>query len=374
MLVKQRFYLLPCYIRSTCTKRNLLTSQPRNSTKVVETKEHLWKDRVSVHLVLGILAASTAGISVYLRYWRERNLALLEPWTTLPIGRKDLLEMVERTGLMGKSGAKSVKEELEAIRKWHADHGYKGGLVLRELTQPLFTESSGIMEDLDNFMHDPMHLARRECYYLYYEITGTGEIKQQIFCRGTTLLVDVLTCLSFWVVYDDDLECRLHLGFRNQADHILQDIEPLLAPASDLRTTIEVSGHSLGGAVGYILAAKLRKRGYRVIRTTSIASPRFCATKASSERVESLLPRNNLRIESENDFVPFLPPFLHHTGNKLYLVENGTKMLYVPTTNTTISYVDSVILNFRIWEVLSAMGKPHRVPHHLAHIKAALGM
>jgi hypothetical protein len=41
---------------------------------------------------------------------------------------------------MGKFGAKSVKAELDDIRKWHANHGYKGGLVVRELTQPLFVE------------------------------------------------------------------------------------------------------------------------------------------------------------------------------------------------------------------------------------------
>lgn len=335
-------------------------------------EDQLKEESTLLRLLLGAVASSTVGISLYVRYWRAEKLDHLESLSRLPPGRQDLLELMERTGLMGRSGAKSVKEELDDIRKWHHDHGYKGGLVLRELSQPLYTDSSGLMHGLDDFVHDPMHLARRECYYLYYEITGTGEIKQQIFCRGTTLLVDVLTCFLFWMVYDDELECRVHLGFRNQADRILQDITPLLAPASDERTTVEISGHSLGGAVAYILSAKLRKRGYRVIRATAIASPRFCVTESSSEKIESLLPSDNLRIESDLDFVPYLPPFGYPTGNKLYLVHRGTKVIYVPFSDSSLKWLDSVFLNCRMWEIFSAVGKPHRVPYQVSHIKNAL--
>lgn len=52
---------------------------------------------------------------------------------------KTLLETVERAGLMGKKP--SVKDELDSIRKWHVDHGYRGGLVIRELNVPLFEGS-----------------------------------------------------------------------------------------------------------------------------------------------------------------------------------------------------------------------------------------
>lgn len=327
-----------------------------------------------MQVALGVIATCFVGVSIYIRRWRADQLDRMEPMTELPPGREDLLELMERTGQMGKSGAKSVKAELEDIRQWHTNHGYKGGLVLRELTQPLFIESSGIIEGLEELALDPMQLARRECYYLYYEITGNGEIKQQIFCRGTTLLVDVLTCLAFWMVHDNELGCRVHLGFRNQADRILQDIEPLLAPASDKRITVEVSGHSLGGAVAYIMAGKLRKRGYRVTRTTAVAAPRFCASRSSAQAMEALLPAENLRIESDIDFVPFLPPFACHTGNKLYLVDAKTNMYYASASPATVAWLDSVFLNFRSLEILLAMGKSHRMPHHVAHVRKVLGM
>jgi hypothetical protein len=325
-----------------------------------------------VTLTLGV----TASVSLYTRKWRSSQLDQMNSRACLPAGREDILELMERTGLMGRSGMKSVKAELQDIRRWHADHGFRGGLVVRELTQPLFSASSGrTMEGLEDLILDPMHLARRECYYLYYEITAVGELKQQIFCRGTTLLVDVLTCLAFWMVYDNDLKCRVHLGFRNQADRILEDIRPLLAPPEDQRATIEVSGHSLGAAVAYILAAKLRKSGYKVVRATSIASPRFCASQSAASQMQALLPDDNLRIEGDLDFVPFLPQFGYHTGNKLYLAERSSekRILYIPYDEKSFSWSDSVFINFRLWEILSTMGKPHRIPYYISHVKEALG-
>lgn len=352
-------------------KRLMTTKTDPGPSRGFSTAGDSLKKISSKKVALVTLAGCYVGVSLFVRYRRRQKLGEMEPMTSLPPGREDLLDLMERTGQMGKSGARSVKEELDDIRKWHSDHGYKGGLVLRELSKPLFVDSLGTIEGLEGLAVDPMRLARRECYYIYYEITGTGEIKQQIFCRGTTLLVDVLTCLSFWMVYDEELDCRVHLGFRNQADHIIRDIEPLLAPASDKRTTIEVSGHSLGGAVAYIIAAKLRKRGYRVIRTTAIASPRFCATELSSQKIESLLPHDNLRIESEIDIVPFLPPFGHHVGNKLYLA-GPDNAYYIPSSDSSLRWLDSTFLNFRFWEILSALGKPHRVPYHITHLKKAL--
>ena len=76
---------------------------------------------------------------------------------------------------------------------------------------------------LEELLEDPMRLARRECYYVYYEIQPSGRLVQQVFCRGTTLKVDILTCLQAWTVYDEELQCRVHRGFRDQADRVLAD-------------------------------------------------------------------------------------------------------------------------------------------------------
>jgi Lipase (class 3) len=323
---------------------------------------------------------------------------------------QELLHVIERSGLMGqRPGTKSVKEELDVIRKWHADHGYKGGLVVRELLQPLFeqhyhdsltttptnttptttttnnTKSSTIIDDrqqpqqqrscmtLEDLVHP--NLARRECYYMYYEITPNGEIKHDIFCRGTTLTIDIWTSLTTWMKYDEELDCRVHMGFNRQATHILHDILPLMAPPSP-RTTVRVSGHSLGGAVAYLLAAKLSLRGYRVTQVTSIEAPRICATKTSAKRLQSLLPPDTLRIENDVDPIPLLPPFAYTVGNKLYLVDSLGKMAYLPANannnNNINSWTDSVFVNARVWEILSSQGRTHRVKYIISQLRQAL--
>ena len=281
---------------------------------------------------------STAAVSYYVRQWREERLhetledaassghffcsecaeSLRRDNTTAPAHqtpaiRRDLNVLattVARAGLMGTSvpGAKSVKHELEQIRKWHVDHGFNGGLVLRELTQPLFDVldfDEDEVEGGDDVEPIPHHeLLQRECYYLYYELTSRGETKQQIFCRGTTLRADVQTCINAKMKYDPDLGCRLHAGFLEHADRLLNDVLPLLAPPSNRRATVEVCGHSLGGAVAFILAMKLKKRGYTVKRATAVAAPRFVEEEAA-EHLQTLLPKDSLRIEDDFDFVPF---------------------------------------------------------------------
>jgi pimeloyl-ACP methyl ester carboxylesterase len=336
------------------------------------------------------LAAVAVGVAVLgyqsyeIRKWRREKIEELalatEVWSLYYPKRswESVETAVQRCGLMGRT--RSVKTDLEYVREWHGSHNYRGGLVLRDLSLPLFREdlrdeeqdtddsttkarsppNSFTWTTIQDLLMDPTRLARRrECYYLYYEITGDGQQKQQIFCRGTTILMDVLTCLEAWMSHDPELRCRIHRGFGRQADRILEDVVPLLAPPADRRATIEVCGHSLGGAVAVILAAKLRKRGYRVVRVTTAGSPRFCATEADAQYLLGQLPADYLRIEHELDFVPFLPPFGAHIGNKLWLLR-GTQPRFVTKEND--SWADSVWYNFLAWDILRSKGAYHRVP------------
>ena len=78
---------------------------------------------------------------MYNRAWREDKIESLpratseESLAKLTKQRhrtpRDILQTIQRCGLMGE--AASVKEELGYIRSWHQAHGYRGGLVLREL-------------------------------------------------------------------------------------------------------------------------------------------------------------------------------------------------------------------------------------------------
>lgn len=168
--------------------------------------------------------------------------------------KRDLLTLeniIARTGLMGKFH--SVKDELDRIRIWHQEHGYRGGIVLRELNVPLYNpdDIDAVIEGGDDVEAvtalKPTQMKQRECYYLYYEIKPNGHTLQQIFCRGTTISEDVYTCIQSRLVFDEDLNIHIHKGFRDHANRLVKDVLPLLGPPFSKRATVEISGHSLGG-------------------------------------------------------------------------------------------------------------------------------
>lgn len=312
------------------------------------------------------LAIFTVPLSYYGREWRKEQIQLLDAASKnmespgyLWYQVNDLILNMKRAGIMGQT-AKSVSGELGVIQKWHQEHGYAGGIVLRDLEQPLF------LDDMDDIVEDPMRRARRECYYLYYERTPTAEIRQEIFCRGTTLFVDVLTCLQFWYVYDEELDTKVHRGFRNHADRLIEDLIPLLVK-DNKRATVSVSGHSLGGAVASIVALKLKKRGYNVTKLTTIASPRFCNREGVS-KLSPLLPEKTLRCEDDRDLVHLLPPFAAHLEcDKLWFVQDDVPRL-VPKAKQP-SWVDSVLINFRAWEILTSFSYRHRIESHVDEVE-----
>ena len=328
---------------------------------------------------------------------------------------EELLQTVMRAGLMGH--ATSVKQELEFIRKWHLEHGFHGGLVLRELNEPLFQIEGGDEVDPVPPMRES-ELHQRECYYLYYQVHPNGRVQQQIFCRGTTLASDVWTgvqsCLpGFTDVYDEDIQCYIHRGFQRHADRLLQDVLPLLIPPDSSRGTVELCGHSLGGATAILVAAKLKKRGYNVTRVTTVGAPRVCTFK-NVLHLSALLPPDTLRIEADTDLVCKLPPsrlglpdlkrnfmknpqnlfsclidFLFapddktsYVGNQLIFETDQSpdhiaRFIPFQIINTSnhkqffkpLSWVDSFWLHSRLFESLAAMPTSHRIPSYTLHIQ-----
>ena len=155
------------------------------------------------------------------------------------------------------------------------------------------------------------------------------------------------------------------MGFREHAERLLRDLEPLLLRSTENRGTIEVSGHSLGGAVAMIVALKLIKRGYNVTRVTTVAAPKLCDASAV-EKLTPLLPRDVLRIENDDDIVTYMPPTGSHLGDKLWFTSNKENPAsFIPASEiSSHTWIDSTFLNCFLLESLTRMPRVHRTTHY----------
>ncbi len=265
-------------IRNNSSTSTSETAQEGKQFQNLQNQIHPPQKRKIIPVLSSFALLATLGYSIETRKWREDHLvevssALSNNYKdTFYIGenkvdeniiinrkkekgiKRDLLileNIIARTGLMGKFH--SVKDELDRVRLWHQENGYRGGIVLRELNVPLYNPDD--MDDVIEGGDDveavtalkPTQMKQRECYYLYYEIKPNGHTLQQIFCRGTTISEDVYTCIQSRLVFDEDLNIHIHKGFRDHANRLVKDVLPLLGPPFSKRATVEISGHSLGG-------------------------------------------------------------------------------------------------------------------------------
>ena len=176
---------------------------------------------------------------------REKYLHGLPCLSGLTRSISSLIELSERNCLMGHKN--NLLDELESIRRWHRERGFNGGIVLRELHTPLYqkdnpndaaskdvttTTNTATTNTTTNATTNTTNTVatlldehvQRHCYYIYYEIRGDGHKRQQIFCRGSTVLSDVFTNLQALYVHDEELGCSLHMGFLQHAERMLADL------------------------------------------------------------------------------------------------------------------------------------------------------
>lgn len=202
-----------------------------------------------------------------------------------------LYSLARRSSLLVRKGGNWV--DVEAVRKWHIENNYLGGIVLRQLAveQRLYVDPDwkGISEK-----------ARRECYYLYYEISGAGRREQHLFIRGSHLLEDLIIDLQIGKTWDEECGCYIHTGFRKKANVLLDDIIPLL----DRRHALILAGHSMGGAMAVIIAMKLTRRGYNVDQVVTFGAPKVI-TNSGCEVWRGKL--RVLRVVHHDDPIPTLP-------------------------------------------------------------------
>ena len=94
---------------------------------------------------------------------------------------------------------------------------------------------------------------------------------QWVVLRGTTNLSNVFADLDFIEREDHELGIHVHRGF----DEAMRECLPWVHRRLDPGRPTCITGHSLGGSVGVLLAIMLEHRGFKAVSTVTFGQPRF---------------------------------------------------------------------------------------------------
>ncbi len=127
--------------------------------------------------------------------------------------------------------------------------------------------------------------------------------------RGSNDIMDWVTNLGFAQIRADALGLRgnVHVGFFLAFSAGWAAISSALDAMELGDKPIWITGHSLGGAMAVLAAARLLDEGYRVAPLYSFANPRTLNSEAAQDLFEQL-DGQVYRHVNEQDLVPRLPP------------------------------------------------------------------
>lgn len=133
----------------------------------------------------------------------------------------------------------------------------------------------------------------------YFLSQGNGV--QTIAIRGTANLANVLVDLDIEFQPDERLGITLHNGFRSAAEAVFNDVRPRLISAKPL----QITGHSLGGAIAVVLAMYLQQdSAVAVTQVITFGQPKV--TNLTGADVFADIPLT--RVVTGKDIVPLVPP------------------------------------------------------------------
>lgn len=134
-----------------------------------------------------------------------------------------------------------------------------------------------------------------------FGFVASDEQNVVVALRGTDQVIDWITNLT--VAQIPGLGGHLHEGFSDALDLVWDELLARVRTLQDQGQTLWVTGHSLGGALATLAAARLADAGLEPYVTCTFGAPRCFDPKASS----GYLPRL-YRFINKGDLVPTVPP------------------------------------------------------------------
>ena len=148
------------------------------------------------------------------------------------------------------------------------------------------------------FLHSGAHLQDKVRFFI---AVNERDKSQLITIRGTSNMENAVVDIDYVLTTDKLTGIELHTGFSQAARNIYREIQAKLRKDY----TVNITGHSLGGAVAVILAMYLDKDGYTVGDVVTFGQPKV-TNQTGAKRFEHL---DVLRVNTADDMVPLVPPF-----------------------------------------------------------------
>lgn len=159
----------------------------------------------------------------------------------------------------------------------------------------------------------------------HFLLTDDVSKTQIIAIRGTSNVENAMVNINLKLVLDQVTQVYFHHGFSYSARQVYRELKPLLK--KDYQ--IQITGHSLGGAVAVILAAFLDSEGFDVNQVVTFGQPKV-TNLTGAEKFKNL---NITRVVTPKDLVPLVPLFdpldinnidiFWHVGTEIVLLEGN---------------------------------------------------
>lgn len=148
-----------------------------------------------------------------------------------------------------------------------------------------------------------------------FGFVASDERNLVVALRGTDQVIDWVTNMT--VAQVPALGGRVHRGFLEALDGVWDVLFSRVQDLLDRGQTVWVTGHSLGGALATLAAARLQAEGIEPYITCTFGAPRCFDPRAASEYLPRLY-----RFINKGDLIPTVPPTLtlpfyryRHTGS-----------------------------------------------------------
>ena len=193
------------------------------------------------------------------------------------------------------------------------------------------------------------------------ELTKT----QVISVRGTSNIENAMIDISLKLMVDKNEGVRLHEGFSFAAKQVYAELKPLLKP--DYK--INVTGHSLGGAIALILAMYLDAYQFNIEQVITFGQPKV-TNISGANKIQHI---NVIRVVTPSDLVPLVPLFdpLDISNLDVYWHAGKEVILLADTQYAILEGTDSMLRATRFTQkpLTEDNLKNHQMPLYLEMIK-----